>query len=130
MAYVYMQQAAPANFVGVPVQLSVLDSNGNHYSIGTAVTDSSGSYSLTWTPSVPGNFTVYANFAGTQGYWPSNSETHLYFVPQAAPTTAPTATPLQNLVTTSDLMMYMVAAVIAIIIAIAVVGMLLLRKRP
>ncbi len=68
MSYVYQQQAQPTNFTGVPVAISVLDSNGNYRGIGTATTDESGSYSLTWTPDIPGNFTVYATFAGTNGY--------------------------------------------------------------
>ena len=38
MSYVYQQQPAPTNFTGVPVQIAVLDSNGNHYVIGTAIT--------------------------------------------------------------------------------------------
>ena len=46
MGYVYQQQAEPTNFTGVTVQLAVLDSNGNHYAIGYAKTDESGTYSL------------------------------------------------------------------------------------
>jgi hypothetical protein len=130
MGYVYQQQPMPTTFTGVPVTISVLDSNGNHYTIGTAMTDSSGSYSLTFTPSIPGNFTVYANFEGTQGYWPSSAETHFYYVPQAAATAQPTTSPQQNLATTSDLMTYMTIGVIVIVIAIAIVGLLQLRKRP
>ena len=65
MGYVYQQQPEPTNSTGVTVTLSVLDSNGNHYNIGTTTTDESGSYSLTWAPSISGNFTIYATFAGT-----------------------------------------------------------------
>ena len=68
---------------------TVLDSNGNHITIGTATTDASGTYSLTWTPEIPGNYTVYATFAGTNGYWPSSAETHFYASPPS-PTAAPT----------------------------------------
>jgi len=129
MSYVYQQQPMPTNFTGVPVVISVHDSNGNTRVIGTATTDSSGSYSLTWAPDIPGNFTVYANFAGNNGYFGSTAETHFYSSPAAA-TPAPTAAPITNYVTSSDLMGYMVVAVIAIIIAIAIVGLLILRKRP
>jgi len=52
MGYVYQQQPEPTNFTGVQVQLAVLDSNGNHYAIGTATTDQSGTYSLRWTPDI------------------------------------------------------------------------------
>ena len=75
MGYVYQQQGKPTNFTGVPVQIAVLDSNGNQYTIGTATTDESGRYTLTWTPTIPGNYTVYAAFAGNNGYWSSSAET-------------------------------------------------------
>ena len=45
-------------------------------------------------------------------------------------TPAPTVTAQSNLATTTDLMLYIVGAAIAIIIAIAIVGVLMLRKRP
>jgi hypothetical protein len=129
MGYVYQQQPEPTNFTGVQVQLAVFDSNGNHYPIGTATTNQYGTYSLTWTPPITGNFTVYATFAGTNGYWPSSADTYIYASsPPATP--APTATPQSNLATMSDLTIEIAAAVIAIIIAIAIVGLLLLRKRP
>ena len=61
MSYVYQQQALPTiTLTGVPVTISVLDSNNNFRTIGTATTDESGAYSFTWTPDIPGNFTVYA----------------------------------------------------------------------
>jgi hypothetical protein len=129
MGYVYQQQPCPTNFTGVPVTINVLDSNNNFRSIGTATTDASGSFSLAWAPDIPGNFTVYANFAGTNGYWPSNGETHIY-ASAAAPTAAPTATPQSNLATTVDLMTYMAVVAIAIIIAIAIATVFILRKRP
>ena len=129
MGFVYQQQPEPTNFTGVQVQLAVLDSNGNHYPIGTATTDEYGTYSLTWTPPIPGNFTIYATFAGTNGYWPSSSDTHIY-AGSPAPTAAPTATPVTGLATASDVTYGIVVAVIVIIIAIAIVGLLLLRKKP
>ena len=129
MSYVYQQQPEPTNFTGVQVQIAVLDSNGNHYPIGTATTDASGSYSLTYKPTIPGNFTVYVTFAGTNGYYGSYAETHFYASPPA-PTTAPTAPPVTGLASQSSLTIGIVAAVIVIIIAIAIVGLLLLRKKP
>jgi hypothetical protein len=129
MAAVYEDQAMPSNVIGVPVTISVLDSNGNFREIGTATSDASGMFSLTWTPDIAGDFTVYATFAGSQAYFGSSAETS--FTATSAPATpAPTATPLSNLATTTDLMMYIVAAAIAIIIAIAIVGLLILRKHP
>jgi len=129
MSYVYEQQSKPTSFTGVPVTIDVLDSNGNYRNIGTVTTDASGTYSLTWTPDIPGSYTVFASFAGTKGYWPSNAES-AFAVMQAAPTAPPIATPQTNLATIADLMTYVIASAIAIIIAIAIVGLLILRKHP
>ena len=129
MEYVYMQQPEPTTFTGVPVTVSVTDSNGNNRVIGVATTNSMGMYTLSWAPDIPGNYTVVASFAGSAAYWGSSDSTS--FVAQAAaPTQAPTATPLGNLVNTSELTMYIAAAIIVMIIALAVATVLILRKRP
>ena len=130
MGYVYQQQAEPTNFTGVTVTLTAIDPNHNFITIGTATTDSKGAFSYMWTPpSVPGKYTVTATFAGTNGYWGSSAETAM--AAQNAPATpAPTATPVTGLATMSGLTIGIAAAVIAIIIAIAIVGLLLLRKKP
>ena len=127
MPYVYMQKPMPTNATGVPVQLYVLDSNGNYRQIGTATTDSSGMYSYTWTPDIAGSYKVYAQFAGSNSYYPSSTETS-FAVSEAPPpsTPAPTAAP-------SNTDTYVVGTGIAIIAAIAIVGAILalmLRKRP
>ncbi len=70
MGYVYQQQPEPTNFTGVTVSLSVVDSNNNFRSIGTATTDASGTYNLNWAPDIPGSYTLYAEFGGTNGYYP------------------------------------------------------------
>ena len=72
--------------------VDVIDSNGNYRNIGTATTDNTGMYSLAWTPDIPGNFNVIATFHGTNGYWPSSTET-TFAVEQPHPTIAPTAAP-------------------------------------
>ncbi len=130
MGYVYQQKPIPSNFTGVQVTVDVLDSNNNYRNIGTATTDATGMYSLSWKPDIAGNFTVVATFHGTNGYWPSYSETSFVADPSTATTTTPTATAPSNLATTTDLMTYIVVAIIAIIIAIAIVGLLILRKKP
>jgi hypothetical protein len=127
MGYVYQQKPQPSNFTGVPVTVSVLDSNGNTRTIGTAMTDTTGRFSLTWLPDIAGNFTVTAVFAGTNGYWPSYSVTSFAAAPAAAPTTGPTAAP-----GTSTTDTYILASAIAIIIVIIIVGaviILMTRRR-
>ena len=129
MNYIYMQKPVPTNFTGVPVTIYVLDSNGNYRTIGTATTNSNGKYSLTWTPDIPGNYTVYATFAGTNGYWPS-SDTTAFYASAAAPTSAPTATPLTGIASQTTLMYGIIAIIVVIIIIGAVQTMIMLRKRP
>ena len=64
MSYVYEQFVKPTNVQGVNVEISVIDSNGNLRTIGTATSDASGTYSLAWTPDIAGKYTVIATFAG------------------------------------------------------------------
>jgi outer membrane protein assembly factor BamB len=129
MEYVYMQKPRPTDATGVPVTISVVDANGNYREIGTVTSDSSGMFTLTWKPDITGSYTVIATFAGSQSYYGSSSETS-FAVDPAAPTAAPTATTQSNLVNTTDLMMYLVPSVIAVIIAIAIATVLIIRKRP
>jgi len=124
MSYVYQQRPLPTDFTGVDVTISVIDSNGNYREIGTATTDASGVYTLQWTPDIEGKYTVIASFAGTKGYWPSYSETGFAVDPAAA-----TPAPYPE-VTVPSTEMYFVGSTVAIILAIAILGVLLLRKRP
>ncbi|MGO8805485.1 MAG: hypothetical protein ACLQO7_02625 [Candidatus Bathyarchaeia archaeon] len=129
MGYVYQQQPAPATFVGVPVTIGVTDSNHNTYVVGTTTTDESGHYSLTWTPSITGNYTVYAHFGGTYAYWPSASESS-FNIMSAPATTAPTATPLTSIASTASLEYGIAAVIIVVIIIGAVLALIMLRKKP
>ena len=129
MEHVYQDQPMRSNATGVSVTISVLDSNNNFRAIGTTTSNVYGTYSLTWTPDIPGDYTVISSFAGSNSYYPSSSATAFHASsPAATPTT--TAVPVLNFATTSDLILYIVGATVAIIIAIAIVGILLLRKHP
>ena len=96
MESVYMQQPMPNNVTGVPVTLSVLDSNGNYRTIGATTTNAQGTFGFTWKPDISGNYTVYATFAGTDAYYGSSAATYFYAGATEA-TAAPTATPLSGL---------------------------------
>jgi hypothetical protein len=124
-----MQKQKPADVTGVPVSIDVIDSNGNYRSIGTASSDSSGMFTVAWAPDIPGSFTVIATFAGSNSYYGSSAETSFYATAAHA-TAAPTATSQANLATTTDLMTYLAIGVIAIIIAIFIATLLMIRKRP
>ena len=129
MEYVYQQKPMPTNVTGVPVTITVTDSNGNTRPIGTVTTDPvSGMFSLNWKPDIAGNYTVYATFAGSNSYWGSNAETS--FSVDAAPQS--TAAPTPTAQSAAD--MYFVPAIaglfVAIIIVIVLLAIVLLRKHP
>jgi hypothetical protein len=127
MEAVYQQQPMPTNLTGVPVTINVVDSNGNYRTIGTAVSNAYGTYSLTWTPDISGTYTVIADFTGTESYYASKAAATFYASEPAA-----TPTPTAAVQSVADL--YFVPAIAGIIVAIAIVGavltLLLLRKRP
>jgi hypothetical protein len=124
MEYVYMQQPCPPSVTGVEVTIDAVDPNNNFINIGTATSDGYGLFSYAWTtPNVPGKYTVIVTFAGSESYYPSYAETAM--VVTEAPAATPTPTPL----TLPPYETYTIGAAIAVIIAIAIVGILLLRKR-
>jgi hypothetical protein len=126
MGYIYQQQPLPSDFKGVEVTIDVLDSNGNYRNIGSATTDASGMYTMSWKPDIPGDFTVVATFHGTNSYWPSYSETSFVVDPAASP--APTSAPITGYATTTDLLTYIAVFAIAIIVVVIIIGLLILRK--
>jgi len=129
MEYVYEQQPMPTNATGVQVTLTAIDPNHNFITLGTATTDTSGNYGFIWTPpQIPGTYHITATFNGTNSYYSSSDTTYMNV--QASATPAPTATPITGLATMSALTYGIVAVIIVIIIAIAIVGLLLLRKKP
>jgi outer membrane protein assembly factor BamB len=131
MDYQYGQNATlinnPPKPNGVPVTLSVVDSNGNFREIGRTTSDSQGFFAFSWKPDIEGQYTIFANFAGTNSYYGSSAETSLI---ASAPASTASPYPAVNLPPTE---MYFAISTVAIIIAIALVGVLLaifLRKRP
>jgi len=129
MNYAYEQQPLWTNITGVPVTLTAIDPNGNFVTLGTTTTiGASGYYSLTYTPDIPGNYTVTATFEGSGAYYSSSAVTSFY-AGSPPPTPAPTSPPVTGLASQSSLTLGIAAAAIAIIIAIAIVGILLLRKQ-
>jgi len=127
MEYVYMQKPRPTNVVGVEVVLSVLDANNNFREIGKTTTDSNGFYSFNWNPDIAGKYTLYASFAGSESYWPSNAVTAFAVDPAPQAPTTETQPPQTSMTDT-----YLVAGVAVIVVAIAIVGAVLgmmLRKR-
>jgi len=129
MEYVYEQQPEPTNVTGVTVYFTDIDPNGNSYTIGNAVTDSSGVYSFVWTPPIQGSYKIIATFDNTGAYYGSCAETAIYAGAPAA-TPAPTASPPTGLASTGSLELGIALIAIIIIVIGAIMIVLLLRKRP
>jgi hypothetical protein len=81
-------------------------------------------YSLNWKPDIKGKYIVIAKFVGTESYWPSQAVT-AFAVDQVPP--QQTEQPVASVPPTD---MYVLGMGIAIIIAIVMLRILLLRKRP
>jgi len=127
MEYMFMQQSYPANAKGVEVKLEAIDPNGNLVSIGKTTSDMKGNYGLAFAPEIPGTYQIIATFAGSAAYGPSYSTAYMT-VGEASPTASPY--PQVNLPPTE---MYIIGIGTAMIVAIAIVGVvlaLLIRKRP
>ncbi|MGD6850424.1 MAG: PQQ-binding-like beta-propeller repeat protein [Candidatus Bathyarchaeia archaeon] len=120
MEYLYQQQPKPYNATGVNVDIYVLDANDNYRQIGSTTSNADGFYSFSWQPDIEGKFTVFAVFAGSESYFSSSADTA--FTVDPAPAT-PTPAPVQALPPTE---MYFAVSTIAIVIAIAIVGAVIL----
>ena len=129
MEYVYHQRPMQSNTTGVQVEITLIDPNGNVVVEPAVTSDATGHYSLDYNAnSVPGMYTVTANFVGTNSNYPSSAETSFVVNPAPAATVAPTATP------TSVADTYFVPAIaglfVLIIVVAIVLALLMLRKRP
>jgi hypothetical protein len=122
MGYLYQNKPMPTNATGVPVTLLAMRSDGTPIDIAHVTSDSMGHYEYTWTPPDQDTYKVLAVFEGSDSYYTSSAQTALG-VTAAAPTPEPPQAAPDN---TS----YVIGTGIAIIIAVAIVGVLLLRKRP
>ena len=112
---------------GVPVSLTAIGADGSFVDLGTVTTDGYyGTFEKAWTPPAEGTYKIIASFVGDESYGSSASSTAVSVGP--APEKTDTGTPQEVVV--PDYTMTIVAGVIAIIIAVAFVGILLYRKKP
>lgn len=129
MDYLYGQNAtlinSPPTPNGVLVRLSAIDPNGNYIDIGTVTSDHSGLFKKLWQPEVPGEYTIYATFDGSESYFGSYSTTAIGVVQGSETTPEPTQSITEQ---------YFLPAVIGILATIAIVGIILallvLKRRP
>jgi hypothetical protein len=103
--------------------VSVLDPNNNVYEVGRATSDDSGFFKMSFTPEVPGEYTIVASFDGSSAYYGSFAKTAINIEEAPAATPAPTPTPAPMTDT------YVLGIGSAILIAVIVGFVLLLLKR-
>jgi len=110
---------------GVPVVLSAIDANGNVEDIATVTTNGYyGTFSYAWTPPIEGTYTVMANFLGDDSYGSSGAATAITVVPAPAATATPEPTQAPI-----DYTLPLIGTGIAMILAVAIATVLILRKR-
>ena len=114
---------------GVPVTLLAIDTSGNVIDIGTATSDMSGNYQMEWTPSTESLYKITATFAGSNSYGSSWAETGLSVGPAPVSPENTDSPVTSDAISANAFYTAIAAATIAIILAVAVVGLLLLRKR-
>jgi outer membrane protein assembly factor BamB len=114
---------------GVLVSLDTVDPNGNSIHIADVTTDGySGTFGYTWQPDISGQYTVTATFMGDDAYSSSFATTYVS-ISETNQSTSPTPSQISFDTVNNTIITGLVALGIAIILSIAIVGVLLLRKR-
>jgi hypothetical protein len=129
MQYVYKQWEPNPHetWIGVNVDLYVVDSNMNARPIGTATTSAeNGAFAFAWTPDITGTYYLYADFAGSKAYYGSHAETAFVVDEPPEPTVAPTPEPAS---VADQYFVPMSAGMIVAIIVAAIAIILVLRRK-
>jgi outer membrane protein assembly factor BamB len=154
MEYVYTEKPKPTEVIGVTVQLTATDPNGNFQDLGMTKTNDLGNFALAWNPPVPGLYTVKATFEGSESYFGSEAGTAFVVskagaspsvatptptssLPSATPTTPspyqtpilPSLTPAVNPPTSAEPTSTYIAISIAVVIVVVAAAVIVLKKR-
>jgi hypothetical protein len=128
MDYLHMQNATllndPPTPNGVTVSIAALDSNGVFTDLGTTTSDYAGQFALSWKPTTEGIYKIFATFTGSGSYYSSYAETALSVTEASSDTSTPTQQAVVLDYTTA-----LIGGFIAVIIAVAIVGLLVVRKK-
>ena len=109
---------------GVPVTLTAIGSDGSVVDLGTVTTNGYyGTFYKEWTAPAEGAYEIIASFAGDDSYGSSAASTAVSISPAPAEITIP------EQIVPPDYTMTIIAAAVAIIIAVALVGVILYRKK-
>jgi hypothetical protein len=109
---------------GVPVSLIAIDEAGVVTDLGSVTTNGYyGTFEKAWTPSAEGTYQIVANFASDDSYGSSAAATAVTVGPAPEPITIPEQP------TPADYTWTIIGAAIAVIIAVALVGAVILMKK-
>jgi hypothetical protein len=107
--------------------LTAIGADGSSVDLGTATTDGyHGTFEKAWAPPKEGTYKIIAAFAGDDSYASSSASTGVIVGPAPASTNSGQQ---QQEIVIPDYTMTIIAAAIAIIIAVAIVGLLAVRKK-
>jgi len=123
-----MQHSIPADVTGVTISIDAIDPNNNLVPIADVTSDMIGTFGYTWKPTMAGDYKISASFVGDDSYGSSWAQTYATVVDAPTATATTTQAPQSNC--TQPMELYFALSTIAIILAIAIVGVLLLKKRP
>ena len=129
MEYLHMQKPIAGiwgneTITGVPVTLVAVDASGTAIDLGSVTTNGYfGTFSKAWTPPKEGTYEIMAYFHSDDSYGSSKASTAVSVGPAPEPITFPEQP------TPADYTWTIVGMGIAIIIAVALVGALILMKR-
>jgi outer membrane protein assembly factor BamB len=129
MQYLHKQQPIDGlwhneTITGVPVKLTAISSSGSVVDIGTAISNGYyGTFSKTWTPPSEGDYEIIASFEGDDSYGSSAASTAL----TVGPAPATSEPPEQQVI--PDYTLAIIGSAIAVIIAVAIAALLILRKK-
>lgn len=127
MDYIVQHNTDQPNVTGVPIQLTILAQDGTLAKQVTVTSDSSGLFHFPWTAQAAGEYTIIANFTGTQSYGPSSAKTSVVIAEVKTPITSP---PLGEPVTYWSSNQYVIIGSIAVLaIIIAVIAALVVLKK-
>jgi hypothetical protein len=124
--YLVEHTAAQPNATGVSVFLTIKNQDGTPVQETTVTSDSNGLFHYAWIAPTSGEYTVTADFQGTQSYGPSSAET-AFAVTSVDP--APTALPLKAADYTPTYLGIIIAALVALAGAIAAIAVLLRKHK-
>jgi len=131
MAYLHLQMPIGGvwgneTITGVPVSLTAISQDGEYYELGIAITNGySGAFSIEWIPPAEGKYEIIASFDADESYGSSSSTTALLVgsAPEPYPSQVAAASPA------SEIIPYIIGIGIAMIVAVAIVGVILYKKR-